>query len=151
MKYEIQFDFSKAILIETMIFVSIQIDSMAQSDGADDEDESDVIILSGCGQNYRWKFPKDYGGKCPVKACLAKCEVRSDAIDHYKKYHAMNAMYCKICRKPIATTRGYSINFQAHNIRMHPGINTESYFDSEPTTSKKPPPPGRDVCIRTEL
>lgn len=118
---------------------------MAQSDGADDDDEDDVITLSGCGQNYRWKFPKD-STKCPIKSCLSKFEVRSNAIDHYKKCHAMNAMYCKICDKPIAT-QGNVRNFESHYNRMHPGIDTESNFDNEPTSSKKSSPQKRDVCV----
>lgn len=108
----------------------------------DHDDEDDVITLNGCGRISHWKFPADLTN-CPVFKCNAEFGLRSDAIDHYKKCHAMNAIYCSMCEKPIAA---YTLsNLKAHYTRMHPGIDFILNFKDEPSTSKDLSPKKNDV------
>lgn len=44
--------------------------------------------------------------------------VRSDTIDHYRKRHAMNYIYCSKCDKPITTHN--LIDFNEHYRKVHP-------------------------------
>lgn len=78
-----------------------------------------MITLNGCGIVTQWRFPKG-SKKCPVGNCRKIFKVRSDAIAHYKKRHAMDAILCEICDKPISTkTYRYFIK---HNRLKHPKV-----------------------------
>lgn len=82
-----------------------------------DEEENDLITLSGCGQTTYWRFPQDLK-HCPVQSCRIQFGVRSDAINHYQKRHAIYSLLCPICVKPICAQRKY--DFQTHFAKVHP-------------------------------
>lgn len=84
-----------------------------------EEDNDDLITLTGCDQITQWRFPKDLK-KCPVQNCTLQFKTRSTAIVHYKKQHAMDAVLCSICDKPISTK--HRETFTKHYSRMHPNV-----------------------------
>lgn len=75
--------------------------------------------MTGGGQITHWQFPKK-ATKCPVKSCLEHFGVRSDAIDHYKKRHAMNYIFCSECDKPVSMY--FLIDINEHYRRVHPNV-----------------------------
>lgn len=61
--------------------------------------------------------------------CSIKFGIRSDAIVHYKKHHAENAVLCSICDKPICATN--LSNFKLHYKKVHPNAEVPQIFNKE--------------------
>lgn len=80
-----------------------------------DEENEDLITLSGCSRITKWKFPLNQT-RCPV--CRLVFVQRSDTIAHYKDRHAQGSLLCPICIKPICV-RG-NADFKKHYQRLHP-------------------------------
>lgn len=83
------------------------------------EDEDDLITLTGCDKVTRWKFPQ-HTIICPVEKCSKQFAVRSDAIAHYKSQHAHEAILCPICKIPIFAT--LTIFYKIHFMKAHPNM-----------------------------
>lgn len=94
------------------------------------DQSSDVITLTGWETRSKWQFPLNKV-KCPVGRCKQPFKNRAAAIEHYKEKHAMNAVLCHICNKPINITwaNGYSLHFQSrHPNEPIPHINGKSVY-----------------------
>lgn len=98
----------------------------------DDDEQEDLIELHGCGLTTYWKFPKNVKN-CPVHRCRANFGVRSDAIRHYRNYHANRAILCPICVKPILCANRSFFNIKDHYNRVHP--NEELPYDFSAKTN----------------
>lgn len=78
----------------------------------------------------KWQFPQVT--KCPVVGCRDAFESRFDAMLHYKQHHAMEAILCNFCAKPIRIDCNKD-GFVRHFQRLHPnqkipyGLDTKSY------------------------
>lgn len=90
-----------------------------------DFEEEDWITLSGGGHITQWRFPK-YSSACPVLGCRIQFRNRSEAIAHYKERHAMNAILCSICDKPIRIDTKPN-GFIDHYQRLHPNVNLPNF------------------------
>lgn len=86
--------------------------------------KDDMIVLSGCGLRFKWQFPQTTW--CPVKNCRRQFGVRSDAIVHYKKFHAERSTLCPICKEPKVMRKISDMVF--HYKKVHPNDNLASYF-----------------------
>lgn len=109
-------------------------------DNADDDsedDENDLITLSGCRQVTQWRFPNTKS--CPVISCRVLFGIRSDAIRHYKKRHAQTSILCPACKRPIVAQ--FPNQFLKHFTNIHP--NTAIPFDFGTLVAAKV----RAVCI----
>lgn len=91
-----------------------------------------MIVLSGCGLKFKWRFPKST--RCPVKNCRRQFGVRSDAIVHYKKFHAKRSTLCLACKEPKVVRKISDMVY--HYKTIHPKQNLPSYFDAS-TSEKK--------------
>lgn len=99
---------------------------------------SDLVTLSGCGQITQWRFPKTK--RCPVLKCSSSFETRLAAMNHYKKKHARNAIFCHLCNKPIGTSTFKALTL--HFRKRHPGKRIPFKFhknrpDGRPTRTKE--------------
>lgn len=65
-----------------------------------------------------WRFPSETTF-CPVKGCRIQFNCNSDARLHYEHQHAMNALLCPICQKPIRIDLKKN-GMQMHYKQMHP-------------------------------
>lgn len=92
-----------------------------QNDTSDEseEEEDDLITLSGCDITTQWRFPEEMKC-CPEPHCWAEFGVRSDAIRHYKKRHANHSIVCPACVMPIMCTNGSLSDFRTHYNHIHP-------------------------------
>lgn len=75
--------------------------------------ECDLIQL----KYGKWRFPQQTG--CPVISCGKQFGKRLDAMLHYEKVHAMNAIYCRLCNKPVRTDV-HKDEFIRHFQKKHP-------------------------------
>lgn len=88
-----------------------------------DENEDDLITISGLNWITEWKFPKNLT-QCPVHRCNQdlgcnnQLEIRSAAISHFKERHAKRAVFCFICEKLIICW--FKSSFDRHYRRIHP-------------------------------
>lgn len=99
-------------------------------------EDDDLITLRGCGQTTYWRFPQD-SKQCPVKRCEEKFDSRLDAIAHYKLNHAMKAILCTLCDRPIAVNQPGT--YEKHYLRLHPFKRMPFNFH------------GRDSCASKQL
>lgn len=97
----------------------------------DDDDDSEVIELTGCGTISHWRLPKEIT-KCPIRNCDKQFNARLDLINHYKECHAKHSVYCKICHKAIIS-QGIN-NFKRHYARVHPNENCPLDIDDPKPT-----------------
>lgn len=103
-----------------LFFVLLYSCSKTQSNANDTEKrnkDKDLITLTGAGHITQWRFPKNLT-RCPVSNCQKKCSTRSAAIEHYKNHHAIRAILCSICDKPVAA-KTYD-SFIEHYRKQHP-------------------------------
>lgn len=84
-----------------------------------DSEVDDLIILNGCGQMTKWRFPQNLT-RCPVKRCVQKFQSRTTAINHYKHRHARNSAFCSICDGPFSAKDRSAFN--RHYRDMHPNV-----------------------------
>lgn len=111
-----------------------------------DPGEDDLIILSGDGHITQWQFPKQLT-YCPVLSCRIQFRNRSEAIAHYKERHAMNAILCSLCNKPIRTdTKNSSKEFISHYRRMHPDAELPIDFEETSKPLEQNDSKMREVC-----
>lgn len=98
----------------------------------------DPITLSGCGQVTYWRFPTNMT-RCPLLSCQETYPTRSATMNHFKIFHAKNAILCHLCDKPIFT---YSFEgFNEHFRRFHateplPFPSKETVDEEVPQTEK---------------
>lgn len=107
------------------------------------DNADDLITLSGVGYITQWRFPV-HSNECPLKSCREKFGLRSDAIAHYKRQHAMNAIHCAICDRPISTGK-LRWNFIQHYKIMHPGVKMPFDFEKWINKDQMPTPEPNDV------
>lgn len=100
-----------------------------------------------------WRFPDTL--VCPVNGCGIHFQIRLDAMIHYKQKHAMDAMLCHLCQKPIRT----DLNPKAlvyHFRNMHPnqeipyGLHT-STNQSTDQKSRAEEVDFRSCCCETKI
>lgn len=72
------------------------------------------MIQLKCGE---WRFPQT--SCCPVNGCGIQFGSRLDAIMHYEQRHAMNAVLCHLCNRPIRTDV-QSDALTRHFRKLHP-------------------------------
>lgn len=82
----------------------------------DENEDEDLITLRGGGIFTQYRFPQSTD--CPSKCCNREFDNRSDAIVHYKIWHALNFMFCFECEKPVCTNN--LNNYKEHYEQMHP-------------------------------
>lgn len=87
---------------------------------AQNEQNNDIITLTGGGITTFWRFPKSLT-KCPMLRCRMEFNTQSKAVAHFKKLHASGSIHCSICDRPIRSQQ-YVTDFVSHHIRMHPKI-----------------------------
>lgn len=86
---------------------------------SDDNEEEDLITLRGGGVVTHWRFPPDLR-ECPIRQCNMEFDNRSDAIAHYKVWHAPSNLFCSVCDRLIPT---YNLkNYKEHFQNVHPNI-----------------------------
>lgn len=83
---------------------------------ADENKETDLITLRGGGIFTQYRFPQST--ICPSRKCNREFDNRSDAIEHYKIWHAVQWMFCSQCDKPVYTNK--LKNYKEHYEKMHP-------------------------------
>ncbi|XP_031628229.1 uncharacterized protein LOC116344008 isoform X3 [Contarinia nasturtii] len=83
----------------------------------EENDFDDLITLNSNGIETQWRFPPNMN-YCPVLNCRIQFGIRYDAVQHYKKRHANQAILCNICNKPISTKSTYE--FKKHYSKLHP-------------------------------
>lgn len=110
--------------------------NIAATENRNGKNEDDMITLYGCGKITKWRFPPNTK-QCPVHLCRELFGLRSDAIRHYKKRHAPNAILCELCSKPIAVTN--SFNFVQHYKFMHPDVEVPYSFHSSSSNGSSAP------------
>lgn len=93
---------------------------------ATSDEEDGWITLTGAGQITQWKFPEKTK-TCPVKSCLKHFGVHSDVVDHYRKRHFKDYIYCSLCDKPVSV-RLFG-DFNGHYLKMHPEAPLPNDFD----------------------
>lgn len=77
----------------------------------------DLIELRGCKMKTQFRFPK-YIKQCPNRRCHLEFSNRMACIQHYRKSHAKDGVFCHLCEKPImAPVIGM---MQRHFRRKHP-------------------------------
>lgn len=84
-----------------------------------------MIVLSACDLKFKWQFPQKTT-QCPVKNCRKQFGVRSDAIVHYKKFHAERSTLCPACKEPKMVRKLSDIAY--HYSSVHPNENLPSFF-----------------------
>lgn len=97
-----------------------------------DENE-DLISLNAFGYSTQWRFPENLK-RCPT--CWSQCKTRPRAIAHYKKRHAMQAILCCLCDKPISC-KWSTTPFSSHYKQMHPNIVDPFNFEGNAKLMKK--------------
>lgn len=114
-----------------------------QSTCDEDPDENyDLILLKGCGQITKWKFPADIT-RCPVSNCLRNFENRDALILHYKKRHARKSILCYACNAPMSVYNDK--DFEDHYRRLHPDLEMPIGFNQK----IKQEPLSEQVCVNT--
>lgn len=93
-----------------------------------------MIYLTGGGHISQWHFPENTS-ICPVLGCHLQFQTRFQAIEHYRQRHAMYAILCKICSKPIRIDTKKDA-FVSHYRRMHPDQAVPTEFDDSPSPPK---------------
>lgn len=92
------------------------------------EEADDSIQLSGCGKITCWKFPLK-STRCPIGSCNLECGYRSAAIQHYKKQHAQNSIFCYWCELPILAY--HPNDFKRHYKEEHKDMEMPFNFDTK--------------------
>lgn len=65
----------------------------------ENNEEDDLIQLSGCGQITTFRFPNTT--RCPAYNCKVDSGFRARAIAHYKRKHAKDHIFCDECQRPV--------------------------------------------------
>lgn len=94
-------------------------------------EEDDVVILTGCGHISRWIWPKNLN-KCQVRNCHANVKNRREAINHFRETHAQVSILCPLCVKPIYAPSPYT--YKRHHDRIH--VNMTMPYDFKIITSE---------------
>lgn len=111
----------------------MQADDTSLSNKPDERNEDDLITLNGCGKITHWQFPGRQT-HCPIETCGAAFGTSSDAIQHYKKEHSNNSIFCYLCEKPILVN--HSADFMRHYRQKHPGQESPFSFDERQTDAQ---------------
>lgn len=99
-----------------------------------DEEESGLITLNACGDIVtKWQFPRNKTD-CPVRRCQESFITRTDAINHYKIRHSMNAIACYICDRPISVHS--KLHYIEHFERLHNDVLDPFDFNTQKSHSK---------------
>lgn len=87
------------------------------------EKNDDLITLKGCGYTTIWRFPMNMK-RCPNSRCNFISKDRSETIAHYRKHHAMSAILCYLCNKPISigVNTKSTYNYMLHYKNGHPNV-----------------------------
>lgn len=103
--------------MDNMYHTILQDDSDSAETNDAEKVDDDLITLGGCGQITEWRFPKTK--RCPVLRCSLSFGTRAAAMNHYKKKHARNAIFCHLCNKPVGTNtfKAFTLHFR----KRHPG------------------------------
>lgn len=101
----------------------------------EDDNDEDLIVLEGCNQITKWRFPADTK-KCPALRCEFSFSTHSACRNHFKKVHAKHSICCPICLKPYVALNPR--NFLTHFQNAHPNSRMPFKFDqaSSSTASK---------------
>lgn len=108
-------------------------DTSLNSESNEHNEVDDLITLNGCGKITHWLFPKRQT-HCPIETCGAAFGTFSDAIQHFKREHSNNSIFCYLCQKPILVN--YSADFMRHYQQKHPGQKSPYSFDGRQTDAQ---------------
>lgn len=97
------------------------------STGNENNEEDDLIQLSGCGQSTFFRFPNTT--RCPIYNCPVDSGFRSRAIAHYKRKHAKDSIFCEECKKPVGAK---CLNtFHTHYTEYHPNAELPAFLKNQ--------------------
>lgn len=102
-----------------------------------------MIVLSGCGLKFLWKFPQS--AQCPVKNCKIQFNKRSEAIVHYKKTHAEKSTLCPDCNTPKSARKFSDMVY--HYKSVHPNDELPTFFKK---SSEKKNMNEKPVIVKTQ-
>lgn len=110
----------------------LKVDSSLSDDCYDEErdDIDDIIILNGCGQTTKWRFPMN-SEECPLITCRIPFKNRLDGINHYRAHHAIGSILCSICDKPIrvASKKDFTIHYERKHVNQPVPFNFDEKMD----------------------
>ena len=89
--------------------------------------------MSGCGLSTSWNFPDTT--ECPNRSCRRRFENRLETLEHFRDYHAKDAILCFLCDKPVSSPT--SRCFIRHYRRIHPNEKVPYDF-GEPEKNPSP-------------
>lgn len=92
----------------------------------EDVNDEDSIVLEGCNQITKWRFPKDIK-TCPMLRCDFSFSTHSACRNHFKKVHAKHSICCPECKKPYVAYKPH--NFILHFQKAHPKTRMPFHFD----------------------
>lgn len=93
----------------------------------DNNDEDDLIRLTGCGQSTSFRFPNTT--RCPIYNCSVDSGYRSRAIAHYKRKHAKDSIFCEECQKPVSAKSLHT--FLKHYNEIHPNAELPQFLKNQ--------------------
>lgn len=97
-----------------------------------DDNDEDLIVLEGCNQITKWRFPADTK-ECPALRCEFTFSTHSACRNHFKKVHAKHSICCPVCKKPYVAFNPR--NFLTHFQNAHPHSRMPFKFNEASSSS----------------
>lgn len=110
--------------IPTEFDAIISNDKNASVNDKENNEEDDLIQLKGCDQITFWRFPQTTS--CPAHLCKFDNGLRSLAINHFRRKHAKDHIFCDLCDKAVGAK--CLDTFLKHYEVVHPNAELPDYF-----------------------
>lgn len=99
-------------------------DKKATANDKETNEKDDLIELKGGGSITIYRFPQTTS--CPARGCTLDSGFRSRAIDHFRRKHANDHVFCVECDKIIGAK---SLDtFVSHYKNIHPNAELPDYL-----------------------